>query len=218
MKQVTMDNIKSRIAVIEGLNARGVGAALRNQQFELACLQQLVAVTEQRDSSLSAERVWEASMMEACGEDGPASVSAEIKSLRELRDTALESLREQVKQLAAENTALKDWSADTAKAADDMATADGGGGGYVESLSDIETAATDASLSRLRNEALRSVEYPKNSSQSNGWTIDPEFLSRVQERARAVYGYKPGLEETEAALLVGLDYLREGKAGEVCGD
>ena len=59
------------------------------------------------------------------------------------------------------------------------------------------------------------IEFPKNNSSSNGWTIDPQFLSRVSDRAEAVYGYRPGLEETEAALLAGLDLLREGKAGEV---
>ena len=48
-------------------------------------LRQLAA---ERDTSLNAERVWEKSMMEACGEDGPASVTAVIK------------------QLAAENVAL----------------------------------------------------------------------------------------------------------------
>lgn len=62
------------------------------------------------------------------------------------------------------------------------------------------------------------IEYPKNSSPSNGWAIDPGFLSRVQERAAAVYGYEPGLEETEAVLLVAMDYLHEGKAGEVVSD
>lgn len=34
-----------------------------------------------RDASLNAERVWEKSMMAACGEDGPASVSAFINAL-----------------------------------------------------------------------------------------------------------------------------------------
>lgn len=33
------------------------------------------------DASLNAERVWEKTMMEVCGEDGPASVAAVIKAL-----------------------------------------------------------------------------------------------------------------------------------------
>lgn len=68
-------------------------------------LRQLVA---ERDASLNAERVWEKTMMEVCGEDGPASVANEIRALRGLRDTALTALRAQVEQLAAENVALKE--------------------------------------------------------------------------------------------------------------
>ncbi|HBQ5956928.1 hypothetical protein NIL06_20675 [Klebsiella pneumoniae] len=52
----------------------------------------------ERDASLNAKRVWEKTMMEVCGEDGPASVVAVIKAL------------------AAENVALKSnlmfWDAD----------------------------------------------------------------------------------------------------------
>ncbi|HCM8068143.1 TPA: hypothetical protein N3552_000469 [Klebsiella variicola] len=52
----------------------------------------------ERDASLNAERVWEKTMMDVCGEDGPASVVAVIKAL------------------AAENVALKSnlmfWDAD----------------------------------------------------------------------------------------------------------
>lgn len=35
----------------------------------------------ERDASLNEERVWEKTMMEVCGEDGPASVAAVIKAL-----------------------------------------------------------------------------------------------------------------------------------------
>lgn len=59
------------------------------------------------DAALANERVWETTMMEACGEDGPASVAAEIKALRAQRDTAMESLRQQLSALAAENAGLK---------------------------------------------------------------------------------------------------------------
>lgn len=69
-----------------------------------------------------------------------------------------------------------------------------------------ETPATDRIVAGIK----AAIEYPKNSTPSNGWTIDPEFLSRVAERASALYGYHPGLEETESALLAGLDLLREG--------
>lgn len=61
----------------------------------------------ERNASLNEERVWEKTMMEVCGEDGPASVASEIRSLQALRDTAMQALKSQVEQLAAENVALK---------------------------------------------------------------------------------------------------------------
>lgn len=51
-----MESVKQRIAHIEDLNARGVGTKVQQQQFELSCLRELVAVTEQRDA-LVAENV-----------------------------------------------------------------------------------------------------------------------------------------------------------------
>ncbi|WP_368083016.1 hypothetical protein [Klebsiella michiganensis] len=64
----------------------------------------LVEHVEKQDAALIA---WEKTMMEVCGEDGPASVASEIRNLRALRDTSLTALRAQVKQLAAENVGLK---------------------------------------------------------------------------------------------------------------
>lgn len=66
-------------------------------------LRQLAA----ENAGLNAERVWEKTMMEVCGEDGPASVASEIRALQALRDTAMQALKSQVEQLAAENVALK---------------------------------------------------------------------------------------------------------------
>lgn len=64
----------------------------------------LVEHVEKQDAALIA---WEKSMMEVCGEDGPASVASEIRALRALRDTSMQALRSQVKQLAAENVQIK---------------------------------------------------------------------------------------------------------------
>lgn len=66
-----------------------------------------IRVAGERDAALNAERVWERAMMEVCGEDGPASVASEIRALQVLRDTAMQALKSQVEQLAAENAALK---------------------------------------------------------------------------------------------------------------
>ncbi|WP_320158458.1 hypothetical protein [Klebsiella oxytoca] len=65
----------------------------------------LVEHVEKQDAALIA---WEKTMMEVCGEDGPASVASEIRNLRALRDTALTALRAQVKQLAAENVQARE--------------------------------------------------------------------------------------------------------------
>ncbi|HFO0258571.1 TPA: hypothetical protein ACHIDA_004877 [Raoultella ornithinolytica] len=62
----------------------------------------------ERDASLNAESAWEKTMMEVCGEDGPASVASEIRALKALRDTAMQALKSQVELLAAENVGLKD--------------------------------------------------------------------------------------------------------------
>lgn len=67
-------------------------------------LRQLAA---ERDAALNAERTWETAMMEVCGEDGPASVASEIRSLQALRDTAMQALKSQVEQLATENVGLR---------------------------------------------------------------------------------------------------------------
>ncbi|MEH3814888.1 hypothetical protein POX03_00510 [Enterobacter roggenkampii] len=76
------------------------------------------------DAALANERVWETTMMEACGEDGPASVAAEIKALRAQRDTAMESLRQQLSALAGSGEEWSDieeymqkWDAERASAA-----------------------------------------------------------------------------------------------------
>lgn len=66
-----------------------------------------IRVAGERDATLNAERVWERAMMEVCGEDGPASVASEIRALQVLRDTAMQALKSQVEQLAAENVSLR---------------------------------------------------------------------------------------------------------------
>lgn len=49
MKQVTMESVKQRIADLEGAG-KVVGGLSLSSEFELACLRELVAVTEQRDA------------------------------------------------------------------------------------------------------------------------------------------------------------------------
>ncbi len=118
----------------------------------------------------------------------------------------IEKLRAERDQLAAENVRLKKFCKDAAFDADYEAELGMERGGFTDALNDIKTLATDAAIAGIK----AAIEYPKNSTPSNGWTIDPGFLSRVVERAGAVYGYHPGLEEAESALLAGLYLLREG--------
>lgn len=49
MKQVTMESVKQRIADLESAG-KVVGGLSLSSEFELACLRELVAVTEQRDA------------------------------------------------------------------------------------------------------------------------------------------------------------------------
>ncbi|WP_410750613.1 hypothetical protein [Citrobacter sp. U14242] len=44
MKTVTIDSVRARLSFLEGLNARGVGTAVPQQQFEIACLRELLAL------------------------------------------------------------------------------------------------------------------------------------------------------------------------------
>lgn len=103
------------------------------------------------DAALANERVWETTMMEACGEDGPASVAAEIKALRAQRDTAMESLRQQLSALAAENAGIK--AAIDATIGWQQST-DSENVESVRMLVDVKTPATDASLAEVRAQGV----------------------------------------------------------------
>ncbi|HBS7680559.1 hypothetical protein AAHX79_16115 [Klebsiella pneumoniae] len=98
-------NIETVNELIASLESAGELSIKETKVMALAkAFKQLVA---ERDAALNAECVWEKTMMEVCGEDGPASVAAEIRNLRALRDTALQALKSQVEQLAAENVEAK---------------------------------------------------------------------------------------------------------------
>lgn len=112
-----------------------------------------IRVAGERDAALNAERVWERVMMEVCGEDGPASVANEIRSLRALRDTAMQVLKSQVGQLAAENVGLKafgDTLFDMYKGLEIS-----GGGIHDEQSVVCQQAALDAAMS-----AFEEIETP----------------------------------------------------------
>lgn len=98
-------NIETVNELIQSLESAGE-LSIKERKY-LDIMRWAVGVAGERDAALNAERVWEKTMMEVCGEDGPASVASEIRSLRALRDTAMQVLKAQVEQLAAENVGLK---------------------------------------------------------------------------------------------------------------
>ena len=102
-------NISTVSELIQSLESAGE-LSIKERKY-LDVMRWAIRVAGERDASPSAERVWEKTMMEACGEDGPASVASEIRSLRDLRDTALTELKSQVEQLAAENVYLLNGAA-----------------------------------------------------------------------------------------------------------
>ncbi len=99
---ITLQAVNELIAFLESAGE----LSIREQKY-LDVMRWAIRVAGERDAALNAELVWEKTMMEACGEDGPASVANEIRSLRALRDTAIQALKSQVEQLSAENVALK---------------------------------------------------------------------------------------------------------------
>ncbi|EPL5251109.1 hypothetical protein LM902_002242 [Klebsiella oxytoca] len=98
-------NISTVNELIASLESAGE-LSIKERKY-LDVMRWAVRVAGERDAALNAERVWERAMMEVCGEDGPASVASEIRALQALRDTAMQALKSQVEQLAAENVGLE---------------------------------------------------------------------------------------------------------------
>lgn len=72
-------NIETVNELIQSLESAGE-LSIREQKF-LKLAKAFKQVTVERDAALNAERAWEKTMMEVCGEDGPASVAAMINAL-----------------------------------------------------------------------------------------------------------------------------------------
>lgn len=121
------------------VDVRSVAKLISDLASQLDCTTAaLREMTKQRDASDQAERVWETTMMQACGEDGPKSVADKFTEL-EAKCAAL----------AAENAALKRNLEGTAEFC------------YSELP---ETPATDAFLAEVRaqgvEEFLRDSQLP----------------------------------------------------------
>lgn len=106
MKQVTMESIQKRIADLESAG-KVVGGLSLSSEFELACLRELVAVTEQRDALVADNvalknlaRGWanatDDRLFEEHGEifhDSIEACEAELKTICHATDSAIAALR-----------------------------------------------------------------------------------------------------------------------------
>ncbi|MGK9174158.1 hypothetical protein KXR87_13135 [Yokenella regensburgei] len=121
MKQVTMESVKERIARIESgaaaIKPGGMELSLQHE-FELACLRELVAVTEQRDAvvaeslvlNAAAKKVIKMNRQHAKDQHGNPDIAeswACVKVLREARktpatDAAIAALRAEGVEMAIE--------------------------------------------------------------------------------------------------------------------
>lgn len=60
-----------------------------------------------------------------------------------------EQLKQQLEAMTAECARVQAFADETARDAEEMATADGGGGGYIEALNQLLTPVTDAALAAV---------------------------------------------------------------------
>lgn len=187
--------------LIQSLESAGELSIKERKYLELAkAYQQLAA---ERDASLNAERVWEKTMMEVCGEDGPASVANEIRALQGRRDTALTALRAQVEQLAAENVALKLKGRELLNEASKVyqkynATIDFYSGDFMDGQTlhefqfvlDADAPATDRIVAGIKadeekavlNDLLRHLDKIDIENLSSPWELSSEVVAFVNSR------------------------------------
>ena len=153
-------NIETVNELIQSLESAGE-LSIKERKY-LDIMRWAVGVAGERDAALNAERVWEKTMMEACGEDGPASVASEIRALQVLRDTRIQALNSQVEQLAAENVGLRETVEAVRGVADnssgiagwhlngDIAT----WGEILPEIDDLETPATDRIVAGIKADGV----------------------------------------------------------------
>ena len=104
-------------------------------------------IQQKLDSEPAKERVWETTMMQVCGEDGPASVAAKFAELQ-LKVEALTAenciqdfIISAVKELTRESSGVAGWHLN-----DDIASWDE----VLPELSHSETKSTDAAIAEMK--------------------------------------------------------------------
>lgn len=81
---------------------------------------------------------------------------------------AVVNLKQRLDAVVAECARVQAFAAETARDAEEMATADGGGGGYIEALNELLTPATSAALAEVEAKAIE------------------KFAARQKEKSNAV--------------------------------
>ena len=179
-------------------------------------------MAKQCDASEQAERVWETTMMQTCGEDGPASVAAKFKELQSGCD-----------QLAAESAARKSAAKKVIRMNRQHAKDQYGNPDIAESwacvkaLRQVNTPATDAWQRELRQKAwAEGINYTAGrlaAAFNHGFVNKPlaevgdvvrMILDAKDELARAAIPAPDGLsgEYAEKALEDWEQRLRNGEA------
>lgn len=84
---VTVETVRERLSYLEGLNAKGAGTAVKSQQFEIACLRELLARLESRTAAAAAVDVLAERQRQVAAEGWTASHDDEYQN-SELADAA----------------------------------------------------------------------------------------------------------------------------------
>lgn len=156
------------------------------------------------DAALANERVWETTMMQACGEDGPKSVADKFAELEQKlieserysrqADITIDNLEMKLAQMAAENAKLADCANFYRLG---FKPAKGAFG--------IEYRPTEQLLDDCGNTALEAIKTTATDS-----FLDEVRAGAVDEVCLKISNYIPNCYQDE---LVGLDM-----AATICGD
>lgn len=209
-------NIETVNELIQSLESAGE-LSIKERKY-LDIMRWAVGVAGERDAALNAERVWKTAMMEVCGEDGPASVASEIRSLQALRDTAMQALKSQVEQMAAENVAIREQSEEVYAAGYNrghLNTVDGiAYAGCVKDdfyslalqvMAEVETSATDRFVAEAEARGLEKAREIVRACHDN---ICPGGLAENRQYEEAIV--QPHLDGISDELDFEIEQLRDG--------
>lgn len=94
-----------------------------------------------------------------------------------------EQLKQRLDAVVAECARVQAFAAETARDAEEMATADGGGGGYIEALNELLTPATTAALAEVEAKAIEKFADEQKEKSSSADRAGMKHLSASHEFA-----------------------------------